>query len=170
MSQRLARSYSPDRVEISLGLPSLGGQTVPIEIPNGLALPHIVDGRAGDGFLTIAREVPSNSKQTGADGEVIRVRARNVSGTFTVVTMISSTTNIVLSSLLAADETIDGTEFYFPVTVRDLDDSGSLYEADQCWVQGWPERADGAAPGTLTWIIECAQLRMFHGGAGVVVG
>ena len=53
---------------------------IDIPIPNGLALPHIVDGRAGDGFLTIAREVPSNTKTTGADGEVIKTKSRNASG------------------------------------------------------------------------------------------
>ena len=171
MSQRLSGAYSPDRVECSIGLPQLfNGQTTSIDIGNGLTLPHIVDGRAGDGFLTVAREVPSNSKTTGADGEVLVAKARNISGSFTIVTMLGSSTNVVLSALLAAWEDDAIPDFYFPVTVRDLDDSGSLYEAEQCYVQGWPEKAYGATGGDLTWIIEAPVLRMFHGGRGLAAG
>ena len=137
MSNRLAGSYSPDRVEVSIGLPKLiGGQSVSIDIPGGLSLPHIVDGRAGDGFFTIGREVALTSKTTGADGEVIAVESKNKSGTLQIVTLGSSTTNTVLSSLLAAWE--NGIRAYFPITVTDLDDSGSLYEDEQCWIEGWP--------------------------------
>jgi hypothetical protein len=125
-----------------------------------------VDGRGTDAFLSVAREVPSNSKTTGTDGEVVVSKAKNVSGTFTITTMMSSASNTVFSSILALWES--GTEFFFPITVIDLDSVGTLYEAEKCWIQGWPEAAFGAAPGTMPWIIECGVLRMFHGSRGLV--
>lgn len=168
MSQRVAGTYSPDRVSITIGLAAQLGNAVDVPLPAGLALPHTVDGRGTDAFLSVAREVPSNSKTTGSDGEVVVSKALNVSGSFTITTMMSSVTNTVFSSMLALWES--GVEFFFPITVIDLDSQGSLYEAEQCWIQGWPEAAFGAAPGTNAWVLEAGVLRMFHGSRGLVGG
>ena len=168
MSNRVAGSYTANRVEISLGLPVLpGGQAVEIPgLPPGLTLPHTVDGRATDAFLSVTRETPTNSKVTGSDGEVIVAESLNRSGQFAITLQVSSLTNIVLSSMLALWES--GTKFFFPVTVIDLDSFGSLYEANECWIQGWPEAAFAASPGSIAWVLEAGVLRMSHGGRGVV--
>jgi len=166
MSQRRAGSYSPDLVSITLGAPTLLGAAVSVALPNGLAIPHVVDGRGPDAFLSVARETASNSKSTGADGEVTISESKNRSGMFTITLTQSSTTNIVLSAMLALWET--GVKFYFSITVIDLESFGSLYEADECWIQGWPEAGFGATNGTNTWVLECANLRMFHGARGLI--
>lgn len=168
MSQRLAGSYSADQVQISIGgLSTILGVAVDLDLPLGLAVPHIVDGRAPDAFLSVAREVPTNSKTTGSDGEVTVNESKNRSGTFTVTVTQSSTSNVVFSSMMTLWES--GVRFFFPVTVIDLESFGTLYEAEQCYLQGWPEGAFGAASGTNTWIIEAPVLRMFHGGRGIPV-
>ena len=137
MSQRLAGSYSADRVECTIGLPSVLGAAVDIPgLPDGLAMPHAIDGRAADTFLTVAREVTTNSKATGSDGEVVVSESKNRSGSFTITVMSSSVSNTVLSAMLLLWES--GVKFFFPVTVVDLDSFGTLYEADECWIQGWP--------------------------------
>ena len=168
MSQRLAGTYSADQVQITLGgLASLVGVAVDLPgLPNGLAIPHVIDGRAPDSFLTVAREVPTNSKTTGSDGEVIVNESKNRSGMFTITLMQSSVSNTVLSSILTLWES--GVRFYFPVTVVDLESFGTIYEAENCWIQGWPEFAAGAALGQNAWIIEAPILRMFHGSRGLV--
>jgi hypothetical protein len=164
MSQRLAGPYSPDRVQITIGLP------VPfpaIPLPDGLAIPHTLDGRNTDNFLTVARTNPVNTEQVGADGEVIVIQSKAVTGAFNVTLMDSSVSNIILSAMLAVFES--GVRFFFPVTVIDLDSAGTLYEGEQCWIEGWPEAAYGAAPGPRAWVIHTANLRMYHGGRGLPV-
>jgi hypothetical protein len=166
MSQRLAGTYSADRVQVSIGLAAILGQAVDVGLPNGLSIPHVIDGYGTDAFLTVAREVATNSKTTGSDGEVIVQESRNASGMFGITLMQSSVSNTVLSSMLTLWES--GVKFMFPMVVIDLDSFGTLYEADECWIQGWPEAGFGATLGTLTWNIEAARLRMFHGSRGLV--
>jgi hypothetical protein len=164
MSQRLAGPYSPDRVQITIGLP------VPfptIELPDGLAIPHVLDGRNSDNFLTVARTNPVNTEQAGADGEIIVIQSKVVSGAFNITLLDSSVSNIILSAMLTVWE--NGVRFFFPVTVIDLDSAGTLYEGDKCWIEGWPEAAYGAAPGPRAWVIRTAKLTMFHGGRGLPV-
>ncbi len=168
MSQRLAGSYQADRVEMTIGGPSLAGVAVAIPgLPNGLAFPHAIDGRGSDEFLNVSREVATNSKDTGSDGEATVQTSLNRSGMFSVTLKKSSLSNVVLSAMLLLWES--GIRFYFPVTVVDQDSFGTLYEADQCWVQGWPAAGYSATLGDLTWVIECANLRMFHGARGLAV-
>jgi hypothetical protein len=167
MSQRLAGTYSADRVLITIdGLASIIGAEVPIDLPFGLTIPHAIDGIAADAFLTVAREVPTNSKTTGGDGEVTVNTSLNRSGSFTVTVSQSSLSNIVLSSMLTLWES--GVRFFFPLTVVDLESFGTLYEAEQCYIAGWPEAGFGASVGTNVWVIEAPVLRMFHGGRGIV--
>lgn len=169
MSQRLAGTYSADRVLITIGLPVIPIINTAVDvpgIPDGLALPHVLDGRGPDNFLTVSREVATNSKATGSDGEVVVAEAKNRSGMFAVTLMESSVSNVVLSAMLRLWES--GVRFFFPLTVLDLDSAFTLYESDQCWIQGWPEASFGAGPGgTLTWNIDASVLRMFHGARGL---
>lgn len=166
MSQRLAGTYSADQVLMTIGgLSSIIGAEVSIDLPFGLTIPHAIDGRAPDAFLTVGREVPVNSKTTGADGEVTVNTSLNKSGQFTVTVSQSSLSNIVLSSMMTLWES--GVRFFFPLTVVDLESFGTLYEAEQCYIQGWPEGSFGAASGSLAWVIEAPVLRMFHGGRGI---
>ena len=161
MSQQTKGPYSADQVAILIGNP-LGGV---IPLPEGLSLGHTITGRGTDAFLSVAREGPVTTKTVGADGEAAPSIAKNASGSFTITVLQTSVSNTILSSILTAWEN-EVARFYFPVTVVDTSSQGSLYEAEQCWIQGWPEAAFGVAVGQNTWVIETGVLRMFHGSRG----
>ena len=168
MSQRLAGPYSADRVIMTIGLPvtPLLNEAVDIPgLPDGLSIPHTLDGRGPDSFLTVAREVATNSKSTGSDGEVIVQESKNRSGMFAVTLQVSSLSNTVLSSMLVLWES--GVRFFFPFTVLDLDSPGTTFGTQAAYIQGWPEAGFGATAGTLTWNIEAPILSMFHGSRGL---
>jgi hypothetical protein len=171
MSQRLAGPYSPDRVQITIGDPVLFGlgaaAQLALPLPDGLAVPHTIDGRNSDSFLTVARAVVVNTEMVGADGEVIPIQSKNAVGMFNITLLDSSVSNVVLSAMLTVWES--GVRFFFPVTVIDLDSAGTLFEGEQCWIEGWPEAAYGAAPGPRAWVIKAAKLTMFHGGRGLPI-
>lgn len=168
MSQRLAGTYSADRIVMTIGLPVIPLLNEAVDIPglpDGLSIPHTIDGRGPDAFLTVGREVPTNSKTTGSDGEVIVQESKNRSGMYALTLQVSSLSNTVLSSMLTLWES--GTRFFFPFTVLDLDSPGTLFGSQETWIQGWGEGAFGAAAGTVTWNLDAAVLGMFHGSRGL---
>ena len=166
MSNRLAGTYSADRIVMTIGLPVLPllNTVVAIPLPSGLSVPHTIDGRA-DSFLTVGREVPTNSKTTGVDGEVVIAESKNRSGAYALTLQVSSLSNTVLSTMLTLWES--GVRFVFPFTVIDLDSPGTIFGSEETWIQGWGEGGFAAAPGTLTWNLDCAELTMFHGSRGL---
>lgn len=113
-------------------------------------------------FISAERTEDAFSLAVGAGGDVTRVRSQDKSGTVTLTLQAASPSNDVLSALAATDE-LTGLG-YGSLIVKDLNGT-TLLSASNAWVRKLPvtEFADEASG--REWMIDCAELEMFVGGA-----
>jgi hypothetical protein len=124
-----------------------------------------VSGYAEGSMVEVARDGDSFTKYVGGDGEVSRVKNRNRSGTVTVTLSQTSLTNDEFSALLAADE-LFGTGVR-PLRLNDMS-GNTIVGADRAWIRKPADSGFATTMGTRQWVIDCAFLQPFVGGAPAV--
>ena len=144
MAATLTGSYDPSQVVVTIG---------------GV----IVTGFS-DGDSIIARMAEDKYfTRVGTDGGVARARNASAMGEIEIKLLQTSGANAALSALFNTDDLVNGGLAVIPVSV--VDGSGaSLAAASQAWVKSIPEMVLGKEVSERTWILSCADLRMFHGG------
>jgi len=124
----------------------------------GIQISGYMDGT----FIMAEREVDTFEKSVGAGGDVTRVRSNNRSGTITLTLQAASPTNDLLSARAIIDEQTGlGTGV---AMVKNINGT-TLVSAADAWIQkpANVEYADTASG--REWVIACADMRMFIGGA-----
>jgi len=126
----------------------------------------IYGGRQITGFaegtaIDVERDTDAFSLTVGADGEAMRSKSNNKSGTVTFRLLQASESNRILSELALADE--NGTGGPLPLLIKD--GSGSdLHADDQAYIQKLAQASYGNEANEREWIIRCPSLQMFLGG------
>ncbi len=145
------KDYDPKSVIITWTSPNFA--LGPVRLNQG-----IVDGT----FVTIGRNVPTNSMRVGGDGETTRVKSNNRTGLVTVTLRAGSDTNQELSNILNAYEAT-GLGNVGGIMVQDFSGT-SLYACPNAFIQGWSEKANSSdSEDDIVWIFECPNLFMNHG-------
>lgn len=121
-----------------------------------------LEGFASGTFVNVEREVDAFAKETGARGDVTRVRSRNRSGMVTVTLQAESPSNDLLSAVASLDEQT-GLGFG-PITVKDMNGT-SLHSGSKAWIQKMPNSESADTASTREWVFAVADLTMFVGGA-----
>lgn len=116
-----------------------------------------------DGTMVLGeRSEDSFETAVGSQGDVARVRKRNKSGQVTFTLQQVSPTNALLSAIAELDEEFGtGVGALF---VKDLN-GADLMVADNAWIQKPPNMENGDTLSSREWIIACAEIRLFSGGA-----
>lgn len=113
-------------------------------------------------FLTAERNEDAFSMSVGAQGDVTRVRSRNVTGMVTLTLQAASPTNDLLSAQAQLDEL---TGFgYGPLQIEDLNGT-TLLIASVAWIKKAPSVEFSTDASGREWVFECADLYMSVGGA-----
>ena len=121
-----------------------------------------ITGYADGTFVTVDKNEDAFTLQIGTDGEGVRSKSNNQSGTVTFSLLQSSSSNDILSTIHTADLEL-GTGV-FPLFIKDLNGS-SLYEASQAWIRKFPSAEYGREAAAREWVIETDNLIMFAGGS-----
>ncbi len=144
MSAELTGTYNPAEVVVTVG---------------GVILSGFSDGD----HIIARRNEDVSSMRAGNDGGVGRSINPNKSGEFEFKLLQTSMANDLLSTLVNADDLVNGGKSQFPIAV--LDGSGrSLAVATQCWVKTLPEMTFGKETGERVWVFSAADLKMLVGG------
>lgn len=126
----------------------------------------IFGGRQITGFaegtaIDVVRDADAFALTVGADGESMRSKSNNKSGTVTFRLLQTSESNRILSELALADENGVGG----PVPMLIKDGSGSdLHADDQAYIQKIAQASYGAEANEREWVIRCPSLNTFLGG------
>ncbi len=124
-------------------------------------LGNLLTGYAAGSFVTVQRTEDSFKLHIGADGEGVRTRSNNRSGTIVVKLVQTSPSNDILAAASAADE-LSGTGLG-PAFVKDLG-GRTLAVAQNAWVKK-PATIDfGAEVGDREWTLESDELVVFPAG------
>jgi hypothetical protein len=124
-----------------------------------------VTGFADGSFVTADRSEDTWSIKVGADGEAVRVRNANKSGTIKLTLLQSSPANDVFASGHRVDErTGQGAK---TLQVKDLNGT-TLCTAALAWVKKPAAAAYGKEATDREWTLETHELDIFTGGATTV--
>ena len=124
----------------------------------------LVQGYAADTFINAARNEDSYSQKVGSQGDVTRIRSRNKSGIVTVTLMAESPTNDRFSARLVADEaTLSGLPAG-ALMLKDLN-GNTVAVAANAWLQKFADIEVAQESSNREWVIACAEILPFVGGA-----
>jgi hypothetical protein len=122
-------------------------------------------GVAEGTFITVERSEDSFSTTTGSDGETLRVRNRNVSGTITFTLMQSSPSNDILSTAWQLDEKYG--RGVAPFGMAELNGT-TMAAGPNTWVQKPPTIERGKEASSCEWVLATDRLEMFVGGLPLI--
>lgn len=124
----------------------------------------LVRGFVSDTFIAAVRNEDSFSMAVGAQGDVVRVRSNDRSGLVTVTLQAESPTNDEFSDYIVADElAIGGT---LPGALLLKNGNGTTFiSAENAWLMKPADVEVGTDASPREWVIACAELNMFVGGA-----
>jgi hypothetical protein len=125
-------------------------------------LGNLLTGYAAGSFVTATRAADTFTLHVGADGEAVRTRSANRSGTVTVRLVQTSPANDFLAAAAAADE-LSGAGVG-PIFVKDLG-GRTLAAAQNAWVKKPAVIDFGADVGTREWAFETDELIVFPAGS-----
>lgn len=120
-----------------------------------------ITGYAEGTFVNIARREDAFTLHVGSDGEGVRSKSNNRSGTVTFHLLQSSHSNDILSAFAKADELTNAG--IFPLMVKDGSGS-SLYMAQSAWIKKIADSEFGKEAGAREWGLETDNLEAFVGG------
>jgi hypothetical protein len=163
---RFAGFYVPGSIIITIGAP-VGPLGLAVNIPNlpvGLAFPLNTTGRAADSFATAAQTVDTVTMVVGSDGEVVFVLSNDMSGNMVVNLQRSSVMNLALTQMhKAMRNPVAPLLFTVPVTIKDPNAVGSIFEGNNCAIQRSPDLDYGATEGMNAWTFLAAEYNGSHG-------
>lgn len=124
-----------------------------------------IQGFAPGTFVKVARNKPSFTLKKGSDGQGVRTKSRDFSGKITITLLQSSSSNDVLSQLVATDEAVDGgVGAVGPSLVQDLNGT-TLCKGSTSWVTQPADAEFADEAGNREWVIEVDDLKMLIGGS-----
>jgi hypothetical protein len=118
-------------------------------------------GFATGEFIKAAYNSDAFTVQSGAQGDAVRVRSRDQTGTVTFTLQASSPTNDLLLARAKLDR-LFGTG-YGPLLVQDLNGTTRI-RASRCWIKKVPDATMATDPSDREWVIECFDLEIEPGG------
>lgn len=120
-----------------------------------------VGGFADGTFITAARDNPSYTNGSGADGEGWRAKSNDRTGTITMTLLQTSLSNDALSALSALDEASgDGVG---PFLLKD--NSGrTLIAAETCWLEKPADSEFAREVTNREWVVKTDNMNTFIGG------
>lgn len=121
-----------------------------------------IQGYAEGVFVKATRNEESFKAQSGAGGDVVRVRNRNKMGQVVITLQAASDSNDILQAFADVDE-LTGLG-YGPLMIKDLNGT-TLILAEKAWVVKPADGEYGADAPNREWTIECAELDMKNGGS-----
>ncbi len=125
----------------------------------------LVTGYAEGTFITAERNEDGYELSVGAGGDVTRVRNNNRSGRVTLTLQAESPSNDLLSAQAILDEALLAAGLGV-LLVKDLNGT-TVLEAEAAWIMKFANMENADTGGNREWIIECAELEMFVGGATI---
>jgi len=120
-----------------------------------------INGYADGEFINVDRANDTFNKSTGADNRTVRIKQNDFSGSITITLSQTSESNNILSAFMILDETTN--DGIVPVLIKDLLGS-SVYVSAYAWVRKPPAGAYGKDDSNREWVLDCANLDIFHGG------
>lgn len=124
----------------------------------------LVRGFAADTHIQVARNEDSFTESVGAQGDVVRTRSNNKSGIVTVTLQAESPTNDQFSARLLADELSPAGIPAGALLVKYLN-GATFISSDKAYLRKFSDVEVGTEAGNREWIVSCAELNMFVGGA-----
>lgn len=127
----------------------------------GITLQSFADGS----MVKPSRKEDSYSMVTGAQGDTVRIRNRNRTGSVAVQLLQSSPTNDLLSAIADQDEqfgTGAGT-----LMIKDLRGT-TLIRATNAWIRKYPDPEFAKTHTNREWIFDCAVIEFTPVGGSVV--
>lgn len=138
--------------------------------PNDVVLVHgslLIDGFAEGSMLTVSKRERDFEMDPGAKGDVVMRRLRNPIGEISFRLQAESPFNTLLSAMREVN--LKGLPIPVPSMVKVLK-TAEIHRATFSILQGAPDaERDGGASGVREWVILCADLDMFAGGALVTL-
>lgn len=122
---------------------------------------NIIQGYAEDTFVVVARNEQSFTLNIGSDGEGVRSKSNNFSGTLTLTLQQGSPSNDILSALNQADELNGGG--VVSLLLQDANGT-SLVAMETAWIQRPADQEFARESGTREWVIETDRMTTFVGG------
>ena len=121
-----------------------------------------LNGFASGTFIKIAYNSDAFTVQAGAQGDTVRVRSRDATGTMEVTLQSSSPCN----DLLLLKSKVDRATGlgYGPILAADLNGT-TVARASRAWVKKVPDVEWATDPSDRVWIIEIADLTLEPGGS-----
>lgn len=139
----MAHTYDPTSVIVIFGAIRLTG---------------FMDGS----FVTAERNADAWTTKAGAQGDVVRTKNLDRTGTVKVSLQQSSAANDLLSAQARIDELTNfGTQ---PVQIQDLNGT-TLVHATNAWVKKYPNVEFGKELSAREWVFECETLDFTVGGS-----
>ena len=120
----------------------------------------IFTGLGPDTAYSVEQAEDAFTQQIGIDGESVRVRNKNDSGSITVTLMRSSSSNQFLSAFHLADRATGAG--VGPFLLQDQNGT-HIFEASRCWIRKFPNVEFGREGGTVEWIFDTNELIEFIG-------
>ena len=120
-----------------------------------------ISGFADGTFINAARDNPSFTNGSGADGEGWRAKSNDKTATVTLTLLQTSEANDLLSALSALDEASgDGVG---PLLIKD--NSGrTLLAAETCWLEKPADSEFAREVSNREWVVKTDSLNVFVGG------
>jgi len=120
----------------------------------------LVTGYGENSIVSHARNSDSFTKRIGADGKVTRTRSADRSGRITITLQQSSTTNLVLSALLKADELGEGGTV--PYLMKD-NNGTTVFSSGTAWITRLPDDERANEAGDIEWTIDVSEMEAVIG-------
>ncbi|AWH88024.1 phage structural protein [Limnobaculum parvum] len=144
MAAELTGTYKGDQVFVTVG-------------------PVLISGFSDGDAITVKRAAQLYTTKVGIDGGVARVRNANKSGAIELKLLQTSKVNDELSELFYVDNFNEDGSPVLSVSVND-GNGRTLCSAGQAWLKALPEISFGDSVGARSWVLECADLKIFVGG------
>lgn len=128
-----------------------------------------IQGFADGEYVTAEMLTDTFQDVVGTDGEVTRSKSNDLRCTVTVKLMHTSSTNPALSALLLLDINAPNGAGVGPFSLVDNSTPQSagtpLIIAEQAWITRPPNLSRDRTAKSLDWVIRCAKVTRFEGGA-----
>lgn len=120
-----------------------------------------IKGLAEDTFVRIIKDAPLFSTKESSDGVPSRVKISSGIYSVSIVTMLSSESNDVLTKLALIDHITGMAKF--PIMIKDTLGSTLLFSPSS-WVEQMPETGFSTSSTTREWNIKCVNAALNVGG------
>ncbi len=116
--------------------------------------------------IDAAEEIWTTS--VGADGEVVRSKNNNATGTITITCMQTSGVNEICENIRLLDEAADQTGlFLLPIIIFD-EHRNETISSEQCWLMSHPTRSFGKRVAEREFVFAAPNLSITRGSIGNV--